>query len=58
MAADTIHVTIRYDGLDTLSSYTLRGVGYWLGNGVLLGIYNQPEAILAKVCAINNAAIF
>ncbi|MGS0744218.1 hypothetical protein ACVBEF_20765 [Glaciimonas sp. GG7] len=45
VAADTIHVTIRDDGTDT---YTVRGIGYWLSNGVLLGIYSQPEAILEK----------
>ncbi|AEK60843.1 hypothetical protein [Collimonas fungivorans] len=45
VAADTIHVTIRDDGTDT---YTVRGIGYWLSNGVLLGIYSQPDPILQK----------
>ncbi|PUA16829.1 hypothetical protein [Glaciimonas sp. PCH181] len=45
VAADTIHVTIRDDGTDT---YTVRGIGYWLSNGVLLGVYGQPEPILEK----------
>jgi microcystin-dependent protein len=45
VAADTMHVTIRDDGSDT---YTVRGIGYWLSNGVLLGVYSQPEPILQK----------
>jgi hypothetical protein len=45
VAPDTIHVTIRDDGTDT---YTMRGIGYWLSNGVLLGIYSQPDPILQK----------
>ncbi|WP_323507246.1 hypothetical protein [Glaciimonas sp. Gout2] len=45
VAADTIHVTIRDDGTDT---YTVRGIGYWLSNGVLLGVYGQPDPILEK----------
>ncbi|WP_211465710.1 hypothetical protein [Collimonas silvisoli] len=45
VAPDTIHVTIRDDGTDT---YTVRGIGYWLSNGVLLGVYSQPDPILQK----------
>ena len=45
VAADTMHVTIRDDGSDT---YTVRGIGYWLSNGVLLGVYSQPDPILQK----------
>lgn len=45
VAPDTIHVTIRDDGADT---YTVRGIGYWLSNGVLLGVYSQPDPILQK----------
>ncbi|QRX80880.1 hypothetical protein [Glaciimonas sp. PAMC28666] len=45
VAPGTIHVTIRDDGTDT---YTVRGIGYWLSNGVLLGVYSQPEPILQK----------
>ncbi|MEO6919587.1 MAG: hypothetical protein ABI171_11340, partial [Collimonas sp.] len=45
VAPDTIHVTIRDDGADT---YVVRGIGYWLSNGVLLGVYSQPEPILQK----------
>jgi len=26
----------------------MRGIGYWLSNGVLLGVYSQPEPILQK----------
>ncbi|SFD28439.1 hypothetical protein [Collimonas sp. OK412] len=45
VAPDTMHVTIRDDGSDT---YTVRGIGYWLSNGVLLGLYSQPDPILQK----------
>ncbi|WP_211474662.1 hypothetical protein [Collimonas humicola] len=45
VAPDTLHITIRDDGTDT---YTVRGIGYWLSNGVLLGVYSQPEPILQK----------
>lgn len=45
VAPDTIHVTVRDDSNDT---YTMRGIGYWLSNGVLLGVYSQPEPILQK----------
>ncbi|WP_211471722.1 hypothetical protein [Collimonas humicola] len=45
VAPDTIHVTVRDDSSDT---YTMRGIGYWLSNGVLLGVYSQPEPILQK----------
>jgi hypothetical protein len=45
VAPDTMHVTIRDDGTDT---YTMRGIGYWLSNGVLLGVYSQPDPILQK----------
>ncbi|SFB12359.1 hypothetical protein SAMN04515620_11954 [Collimonas sp. OK607] len=45
VAPDTLHVTIRDDGTDT---YTMRGIGYWLSNGVLLGVYSQPDPILQK----------
>jgi hypothetical protein len=45
VAADTMHVTIRDESSDT---YTVRGIGYWLSNGVLLGLYSQPDPILQK----------
>jgi len=45
VAPDTMHVTIRDDGSDT---YIVRGIGYWLSNGVLLGVYSQPDPILQK----------
>lgn len=45
VAADTIHVSVRDDGSDT---YTVRGFGYWLSNGVLFAVYGQPEPILEK----------
>ncbi|PFH10989.1 hypothetical protein BCF11_3427 [Collimonas sp. PA-H2] len=45
VAPDTMHVTVRDDSSDT---YTMRGIGYWLSNGVLLGVYSQPEPILQK----------
>ncbi|WP_284336714.1 hypothetical protein [Comamonas sp. NoAH] len=51
VAADTIHVTIRDDGSGT---YTVRGLGLYLDNGVLLGTYSQPEVILEK----STASIF
>ena len=51
VAADTIHVTIRDDGADT---YTVRGLGLYLDNGVLLGTYSQPAVILEK----STASIF
>ena len=45
VAADTIHVTIRDDGD---SAYTVRGLGLYLDNGVLLGTYSQAAIILEK----------
>ena len=45
VAADTLHVTIRDDSAEI---YTVRGIGYWLSNGVLLGVYSQPGPILEK----------
>lgn len=45
VAADTIHVTVRDDGSD---SYTVRGLGLYLDNGVLLGTYSQADVILEK----------
>ncbi|MFC4623077.1 head fiber protein, partial [Comamonas nitrativorans] len=48
VAADTIHLTIRDDGADT---YTVRGLGLYLDNGVLLGSYSQSAAILEKSAA-------
>ncbi len=51
VASDTIHVTIRDDGADT---YTVRGLGLYLDNGVLLGTYSQPTVILEK----STASIF
>lgn len=45
VAADTIHVIIRDDGNST---YTLRGLGLYLDNGVLLGTYSQADVILEK----------
>ncbi len=43
--AGTMHVTVRDDGTDT---YTVRGLGLWLENGVLLGTYSQDEPIVEK----------
>ena len=45
VAPDTMHVTIRDESSDT---YVVRGIGYWLSNGVLLGVYSQPDPILQK----------
>ncbi len=45
VAKDTIHITIRDDGGDT---YTVRGLGVYLDNGVLLGTYSQAAVILEK----------
>lgn len=48
VAKDTIHITIRDDGEDT---YTVRGLGLYLDNGVLLGTYSQAAVILEKSVA-------
>lgn len=48
VADDTIHVTIRDDGPDT---YTVRGFGLYLDNGVLLGSYGQATPIIEKSSA-------
>ena len=48
VAADTIHLTIRDDGADT---YTVRGLGLYLDNGVLMGTYSQAAVILGKSAA-------
>ena len=48
VAKDTIHVTIRDDGNQT---YTVRGLGLYLDNGVLLGTYSQAAVILEKSAA-------
>ncbi|QKV52644.1 phage tail protein [Comamonas antarctica] len=48
VAKDTIHITIRDDGEDT---YTVRGLGVYLDNGVLLGTYSQAAVILEKSVA-------
>ncbi len=45
VAPDTVHVTVRDDGADT---YTVRGLGLWLDNGVLLGTYSQAAVIVEK----------
>ncbi|MFJ2988338.1 hypothetical protein ACIPF8_10755 [Collimonas sp. NPDC087041] len=45
VAPDTLHVTIRDDGPDV---YTVRGIGYWLSNGVLFAVYGQLDPILQK----------
>ncbi|WP_304349761.1 tail fiber protein [Comamonas testosteroni] len=45
VAKDTIHVTIRDDGTGT---YSVRGLGLYLDNGVLLGTYSQPAVIVEK----------
>jgi hypothetical protein len=45
VAMDTIHVTIRDEGTDT---YSVRGMGLYLDNGVLLGTYSQPGVIVEK----------
>lgn len=42
---DTVHVTVRDDGNAT---YTVRGLGLWLDNGVLLGTYSQAAVIVEK----------
>ncbi|RGE46128.1 hypothetical protein DZC30_05000 [Comamonas testosteroni] len=51
VAKDTIHVTIRDEGTST---YTVRGLGVYLDNGVLLGTYSQAAVILEK----SSASIF
>jgi len=48
VAKDTIHVTVRDDGNQT---YTVRGLGLYLDNGVLLGSYSQAAVILEKSAA-------
>lgn len=48
VAKDTIHVTVRDDGNQT---YTVRGLGLYLDNGVLLGTYSQAAVILEKSAA-------
>lgn len=48
VAKDTIHVTVRDDGNQT---YTVRGIGLYLDNGVLLGTYSQAAVILEKSAA-------
>lgn len=48
VAKDTIHVTVRDDGDQT---YTVRGLGLYLDNGVLLGSYSQADVILEKSAA-------
>lgn len=45
VAKDTIHVTMRDDSNQT---YTVRGLGLYLDNGVLLGTYSQAAVILEK----------
>ncbi|MDR2325110.1 MAG: hypothetical protein LBE51_06850 [Acidovorax sp.] len=48
VAKDTIHVTVRDDGSQ---AYTVRGLGLYLDNGVLLGAYSQAAVILEKSVA-------
>jgi phage-related tail fiber protein len=48
VAKDTIHVTVRDDGSQ---AYTVRGLGLYLDNGVLLGTYSQAAVILEKSVA-------
>lgn len=45
VADDTVHVTIRDDSSDT---YSLRGIGLYLDDGTLFGVYGQADAILEK----------
>jgi len=44
-AADTLHVTIRDDGSDV---YSVRGFGFYLGDGTLLASYGQADVIVEK----------
>lgn len=44
-AADTLHVTIRDEGGDV---YSVRGFGFYLEDGTLLGSYGQAEVIVEK----------
>lgn len=48
LSAGVIHVTIRDDSADT---YTVRGYGLYLENGVLLGSYGQADPIINKTSA-------
>lgn len=48
VALDTMHVTIRDETSDT---YTIRGFGMYLDNGVLLGSYGQADPIINKTSA-------
>ena len=44
-AADTLHITIK----DTTSdSYSLRGIGLYLADGTLFGVFSQPGVLVEK----------
>jgi microcystin-dependent protein len=44
-AADTVHVTIRDNSTDT---YTVRGIGLYLQDGTLFGVYGQTGVLAEK----------
>lgn len=44
-AADTVHVTIRDNSADT---YTIRGIGLYLQDGTLFGVYGQAGVLAEK----------
>ncbi len=48
VAVDTLHLNIRDDSSDT---YTLRGFGLYLSNGVLFAVYSQATPIMEKASA-------
>lgn len=48
VAVDTLHLNIRDDSSDT---YTLRGFGLYLSNGVLFAVYSQATPIMEKAAA-------
>lgn len=48
VAVDTLHLNIRDDSTDT---YTLRGFGLYLSNGVLFAVYSQGTPIMEKAAA-------
>lgn len=48
VAVDTLHLNIRDDTADT---YTLRGFGLYLSNGVLFAVYSQATPIMEKAAA-------
>jgi len=48
VSADTLHLNVRDDSQDT---YTLRGFGLYLANGVLFAVYSQATPIMEKAAA-------